>query len=373
MFLGTRLRVRNDDSASTCNSHLWDCATARQIFRSHGGRLSTTVLIAEVFEPIRQMLAAMLSNMPNIRVICEVADGRKAVEKAKELHPDLILLDIGLPRLNGFDAARQIRRLSPQSKIIFVSQDISPEAVQEAFEAGASGYVQKLDSGRELVKAVEAVLRDEQFLSSRIPVSATADRRTTESHVPLAPPRQKLTVTPLHDALFYSNDATYLDTIANFVGSAVERGDAVIVALTKGHRDGVFERFLQADGIDIAAASEQGQFISLDPSEMLSTFIVNGLPDRERFLKYAGDVIMSAANALKAGHNTVALCGEGAPLLWSEGNATAAIQLEQLWNEVARSRNIRLLCAYPLDSFLSETGGQVFEKLCAEHSAVSCR
>jgi DNA-binding NarL/FixJ family response regulator len=94
------------------------------------------------------MLVATLGNNPNIRIICEVSDGAQAVKKANELQPDLILLDIGLPSLNGIEAARQIRGLSPKSKIIFVTQETSPEVVTEALEAGASGYVVKTDAGR---------------------------------------------------------------------------------------------------------------------------------------------------------------------------------------------------------------------------------
>src|ERR1700757_3125690 len=143
------------------------------------------------------MLVVTLGTIPNIQIICEVADGSHAVEQANALQPDLILLDIGLPNLNGIEAARQIRGLSPKSKIIFVTQEISPEVVREAFEAGASGYVVKTDAGRELRAAVEAVLRGEQFLSSTAP-SATPNLQTHESTV-LGVQPQKLHMSRLHE------------------------------------------------------------------------------------------------------------------------------------------------------------------------------
>jgi DNA-binding NarL/FixJ family response regulator len=99
-----------------------------------------------------------------------VSDGLEAVQKAEELKPDLILLDIGLPTLNGIEAARQIRQLSPDSKIIFVSQESSRKVVQEALSLGAQGYVVKAMAAHELLAAVEAVIAGKQFVSRALQV-----------------------------------------------------------------------------------------------------------------------------------------------------------------------------------------------------------
>jgi DNA-binding NarL/FixJ family response regulator len=101
-----------------------------------------------------------------LQVVCEVSDGLETVQKAEELQPDLIFLDIGLPTLNGIAAARQIRTLAPESKIIFVSQESSPDVIQEALNLGARGYVVKTRAGIDLLAAVEAVLRGKDFISS---------------------------------------------------------------------------------------------------------------------------------------------------------------------------------------------------------------
>jgi DNA-binding NarL/FixJ family response regulator len=312
------------------------------------------------------MLVATLGNNPNIRIICEVSDGAQAVKKANELQPDLILLDIGLPSLNGIEAARQIRGLSPKSKIIFVTQETSPEVVTEALEAGASGYVVKTDAGRDLCAAVEAVLRGEQFLSTTVN-SAAANLRTLASTV--QGPAQKVQLPRLHEVQFYSDDASFLDTFASFIASAIKAGDTAIVVLARSRREMLIQR-LQTEGLDISGLSEQGRYLSLDPSDLLSILMVNNLPDRDRFMKIAGDIYMAGSRALEADHNCVALCGECAALLWSQGNAKAAIRLEQLWNEFARSRNIHLLCAYPRYGFQDEMGRKVFNNICAQHSAV---
>ena len=110
-------------------------------------------------------MCSILDQRPNLQVISEASDGQEAVQKAEELKPDLILLDIGLPTLNGIEAARQIGKVAPESKIIFVTQESSPEAVQAALSLGAWGYVPKARAARDLLAAIEAVLEGRQFVS----------------------------------------------------------------------------------------------------------------------------------------------------------------------------------------------------------------
>jgi DNA-binding NarL/FixJ family response regulator len=108
----------------------------------------------------------MLLKKPGFQIVGETLDGLKAVQRAVELKPDLILLDIGLPSLNGIEAARKIRNLVPESKIIFLTQESSAEVVQEALRTGARGYVVKTNARRELLNAVEAVLSGKTFVKS---------------------------------------------------------------------------------------------------------------------------------------------------------------------------------------------------------------
>jgi DNA-binding NarL/FixJ family response regulator len=124
------------------------------------------VLVVDDYEPFRRFLCSVLGKNPALQIVCEVSDGLEAVQKAEELKPDLILLDIGLPTLNGIEVARRIRTLIPESKIIFVSQESSPDVVQAALSLGAWGYVVKAKAGTDLVAAVEAVLLGKRFVSS---------------------------------------------------------------------------------------------------------------------------------------------------------------------------------------------------------------
>ena len=126
------------------------------------------VLVVDDNEPFRRFVRATLSTKPELKIISEVSDGLEAVQKALELQPALIVLDIGLPGLNGIEAARRIRKLSPKSTILFLSQESSPEIIQEALCLGALGFVIKAHAARDLLIAVEAVLRNEQFVSSAL-------------------------------------------------------------------------------------------------------------------------------------------------------------------------------------------------------------
>ena len=125
------------------------------------------VLIVDDYEPFRRFLWSTIQNRLDVQIVGEVSDGLEAVDKVGELRPDLILLDIGLPTLDGLEAARRIHVLSPKSQILFVSQESSAEIVQEAFYSGAVGYVVKTDAGSELLVAIDAALRGETFVGRR--------------------------------------------------------------------------------------------------------------------------------------------------------------------------------------------------------------
>ncbi len=132
------------------------------------------VLVVDDHEPLRRFVCSMLGKRSALQIVGEASDGLEAVRRAQELKPDLILLDVGLPALNGIKAAQQILKLSPESKIIFLSQETSTEVVHEALSLGARGYLAKTMARSELLCAVEAVLEGRQFLSSGFCV-VTAD------------------------------------------------------------------------------------------------------------------------------------------------------------------------------------------------------
>jgi len=120
----------------------------------------------EDFEPFRRSICSKLGENPELLVIGEASDGLEAVRKAEELQPDLVLLDIGLPKLDGIEAGQQLRKLAPKCKIIFVTQESSAEVVHEALSLGARGYVVKTSAESDLLAAVESVISGKFFVSS---------------------------------------------------------------------------------------------------------------------------------------------------------------------------------------------------------------
>lgn len=128
---------------------------------------SFTVLVVDDFARFRECVCSILQGT-QFRVVGQAADGLEAVQKARGCQPDLILLDIGLPKLNGIEAARRISVEASRSKLIVVSQDEDPEVVRAVFSSGACGYLLKSAMGGELLPALASVLRGETFISGRL-------------------------------------------------------------------------------------------------------------------------------------------------------------------------------------------------------------
>ncbi|HEX8895361.1 MAG TPA: response regulator transcription factor [Terriglobales bacterium] len=125
------------------------------------------VLIVDDFEPWRRLVRSMLQHFPEWQIVGEASDGVEAVQKTEELQPDLVLLDIGLPKLNGIDVAKPILSVAPHSKIIFVSVEFCPELVEGALRTGGHGYVVKSDAASDLLTAMSTVMNGQRFVGSR--------------------------------------------------------------------------------------------------------------------------------------------------------------------------------------------------------------
>jgi len=139
-----------------------------ELQKAGGTGKSVRVLVVDDFEPFRRFVCSTLEQRPNLHMVGVVTDGLDAVRKAEELKPDLILLDVGLPTINGIEVARRIREVSPTSKILFVSENNSPEIAEEALNTGAGGYVVKSDAAGELLPAIKAVLAGNRFISASL-------------------------------------------------------------------------------------------------------------------------------------------------------------------------------------------------------------
>ena len=126
------------------------------------------ILVVEGFEPWRRSIRSMLKGHAEVRLVGEVADGLAAVQEARKLKPNLILLAIDLPKLNGIEAAKRIRQVLPGARILFLSMESEADVVQAALNSGGQGYVLKTDAGSELCPAIKAAVQGKTYVSSGV-------------------------------------------------------------------------------------------------------------------------------------------------------------------------------------------------------------
>jgi len=333
------------------------------------------ILVVEDFEPFREFVTSALEQHPEFEIIGQLSDGLEAVGKAAELNPDLILLDIGLPSLNGIAAASRIREHSPQSKILFVSGDLAPDIVEQALSTGAAGYLVKSDAGRHLLAAVRAVLEGELYLSSSLSglqVNHNAlqhpDTHALSKPMQATSPPSKGETAGRHEAVFYSDDRQLLDHLSRFIVAALNAGNGAVIVATRAHQENLVHS-LEASGIDVAAALKQGRYIALDAADTLSSYMANGMFDSVRFLQSFKNLILKISSAVQGKHPRVAFFGECGDLLWKQGNVEAAIQSEKLVNQLVARYAIDILCGYSM-GLHADMEQEAIQRISAEHSVV---
>jgi DNA-binding NarL/FixJ family response regulator len=332
----------------------------------------TRILIVDDFPAFRELLRKDLLQIPHLAVVGEASDGLEAVAKFRELRPDLILLDLGLPKLNGIEVARRITTLSPKAKILIVSANLSKAVIEEAFRAGASGYLVKSDVAGELRLAVESILAGIKFVSKL----ANDPDPSKHSHLqPFLLPESKTRTAPAstvgnaiprrHHAAFYTDDRSFSDHVGLFIGRAIKAGNAAIVLATESHRSQLL-RYLKALNLDLEAVSGQGRYIALDVADTVSKVTVNGTVDRDHFMSLFDKMLAKA----KIRHLRIAVFGECAQTFLARGNPAAAIKIERLANELLRRYDVEILCGYSRKTMQSAMHEPIYEQICAEHSSI---
>ena len=296
------------------------------------------ILVVEDYAPFRRMTCGALQRRAGFE-ISEAADGAEALQKIQELQPDLILLDINLPKLHGFEVAARIGTLAPHARVLFMSQESSSDIVRHVFSLGAQGYIHKQRAGTDLMAAIDAVLGGQRFVSSSVALPEAG---------PGPVPRR-------HEILFCEDDAAIVGGFTRFIGGALNAANAAIVLATESRRTRLLQE-LRAQGVDIDGAIARGTYRSFDADRA---------PEPVGFLDAINGVREAAVKAGNA-HPRVAFCGERAGRLWAEGRTAEAVQLEQLCCGLAH--DVDILCLYPVPYRKDD---HALACVCAEHTAVS--
>lgn len=320
----------------------------------------------------------MLERYPEFQVVGEAADGDAAIQLAAKLLPDLILLDINLPKLNGLQVVSQILKLSPCSKIVFLTQEPSAEVAEEAFRLGAHGYVVKSDAGSELLKALEAVIRDERYLSRRLTTQMTGERlhrlgiKGTSTPEKTTTGRQRSPGKSLHcahEAHYYLHDSDFLESLLLCVSKALSAGDAVIVLLTVSHQQALC-RGLQAMGLPVNEAIRMGRLQLVDADAAISPYLGDELPDEVRSREESRLLVESADRARIGEQSRVCVFGECASLLYAKGKWDVVLSLERLWGGLGKTHDLYIRCWYQVNQQQLKSDSQFFQKVSEEHTAV---
>jgi CheY-like chemotaxis protein len=277
-----------------------------------------------------------------------VSDGPAAVQQAEQLQPDLILLDIGLPARDGLAVARQIRSVNPESRIVFVTQESAPDIVHAALSLGSLGYIHKT-CAQYLLPVVEAILDRGPAVGNGLPADGVGCRAHHG-----------------HRAQFYSDDTKLLETVEHFLASALIGNDAAIVVATGSHLRRLLER-LNNCGRNVDRAIARGSFVHFDAEELVSRFLSDGVSTWKASLI---QTIESAAAATMRPHPRVAVFGECAPLLWSNGQTDMAIELEEFATEIVDTMSVDIMCGYPMLPVDHDAGCKI---VCAHHGSMIFR
>jgi len=158
--------------------------------------MSFRIFVADDHEVVRHGLCALLQAQPDWEICGEAADGREALEKAQKLKPDVIILDIGMPSLNGLEATRQILKINPHTRVLILTLHDSDQVVREVLNAGARGFLLKSDAARDLVAAVEALRRDKTYFTSKVAAMVLEGFLKNGSPAAMAAPPTRGRLTP---------------------------------------------------------------------------------------------------------------------------------------------------------------------------------
>lgn len=332
-----------------------------------GSIATTRILVVEDHEPFRKFIRTFLGQLEDFQLVGEAADGLSAVRKCVELQPDLVLLDIGLPELNGIQVARQIRQSAPKVRIVFLTQESSSAIVHEALSLGAAAYVIKAHTASDLIVAILAARDGRQFVSKGLdgsirlnepPLSVDGDSdhssRASAAHH--------------HKVHFYPDDSSFVKGISAFIQRSLKAGKIVLAVTNESRRNAIVST-VQASGVDARSSIAAGRLILEDSPGFLKEIMKDDRVDSELLLRLSVELIESMVRTNPGAR--ICACGECASPLLEQGNVEAAMQIERAWNELSVRYDMELLCSYIFSGFQRAADMPGYRQVCAAHSHVT--
>ena len=299
---------------------------------------------AGVLKAISRTLAA------DFDVVATVTDGRQALDAVPRLDPDVVVLDVSMPGLNGFQTAEELKRFGSRAKIVFLTMHQEDEFVSKAIRCGAMGYVPKMLAWSDLTPALHHALAGRRYLPSLTPLVMT-DADT-------------------HAVQFCGDDEAGLDGAARVLSSALDRGDTVATVVIESDRDAIALR-MEKRGWNLAELRKQGRCLIFDAEEAATAIMRAGWPHRDSIAEMVA-VLEGARTASAAGRSShLTIVGEISGVLWRRGNPEAALEVERLWDELTRSLPILTICTYSTGCFDHGDAPESTSGISAHHAVVS--
>jgi DNA-binding NarL/FixJ family response regulator len=295
-------------------------------------------------ESVSHLLAAAFD------IVATAGDGRQALDLARRLRPDVVVLDVAMPYLNGFQTLEQLRRDGPETRVVFLTMHQDDEFIAEAINGGADGYVLKSRVSVDLISAIDHALAGRLFVPSLTSLSTVEGSR--------------------HTVHFYTNDSHFMDEVSELVGATFRSGEQVVIVTNEATRIGVAQR-LQTRQMDLAMLARRGQYVAQDSGLALSQVMHEGRLDQERLAEMIHGLDQLRLAVPDGPRSRLTIVGDMSASLCRNGDFEAALELERTWNELTRALSFFTVCSYPIDCFEHSEARNLMSNVCAAHSAVT--
>jgi DNA-binding NarL/FixJ family response regulator len=319
------------------------------MIRTTGARPDGTkprVLLVDDHRGILDRASAMLEDFD---VVGMATDGRLAIEMASRVAPEVIVLDISMPGLDGFQTKRALEQAGSRAPVVFLSTLDADEYVNEAFRCGGHGYVLKPFLARDLPNALDQALHGRLFAPSLRSL-------------------HQVTGAAGHAMHLHSSEESYADSIASCFDLALHRGEATCLIGNEALRRRVATQ-LQARGWDADHAGSESRYRAVDTTTALSELLRDGLPDAVRLAAIVGELDEYRRTACAGSSSRLTIAGDLSATVCGAGNTVGGLAIERLWNTHTEGLPFLTVCGYPLSCFREHASG-LWPMTAAEHGAL---